>query len=210
MTYMPKSRLFGEIPGKGEMRLLADRHGSPLCDSVRASRSGNAAGGCERSESIVYAANLPKLCGGGDRGTWLPLRGARIGETGPPDTIFGCDEAGFMAASLPGGSVLLTNAGGARARLALRWLRLGDDVWQLYYCIRTRAAYAEAAWLACGAPYRFDDAGYPLEGRSRSPILGLLLDGRHFGDIDICHPDGGLTQFEDRWACVRVNVLAVA
>jgi len=207
---MPKSRLFGEIPGNGEMRLLADRHGSPLCDSVRASRPGNAAGGCERSESIVYAANLPKLCGGGDRGTWLPLRGARIGETGPPDTIFGCDEAGFMAASLPGGSVLLTNACGARAKLALRWLRLGDDVWQLYYCIRTRAAYAEAAWLACGAPYRFDDAGYPLEGRSRSPILGLVLDGKHFGDIDICHPDRGLTQFEDRWECVRVNALAIA
>lgn len=207
MTYMPRTRLFGEIRSREELQSCARSHASPLGDSVRATRMGDAADERKPSQYIVYAANLPKLPGRADATAMQRLRGARATNEGAPDTIFGCDEALFLAASLPGGSVFLTNANGARSRLALRWFQLSDSAWQLYHGVRARAAYAEAAWLACGAPYRFNDAGYPLEGRKRSPILGLVIDGNSFGDITIHHPAAGLTQFEDRWACVRVNSL---
>lgn len=216
MTYMPETEQFQETDGASGPSSGAGPAASPFVRLIEAHRRASGTPPAGKTHRIFYCANLPEAA------TPAAILSQRHGDGGqgdgasPPEAIFGCDETQFLPATLPGGSLMIRNAAGIAARLTLRWAKIGvpgrgqTHAWALYHLIKRKAGYAEAAWLNSGPLYRFDASGRLEPALDAFTLRGLVIDGRAFGDLPVHHPNAGITQFPDRWGCVRVNTLMQA
>jgi len=111
------------------------------------------------------------------------------------------ESSNFLSRTISGGSVVVYNEAGAPIDLQLRWGKLDDDEWALYYQNDASATGAAPMWtrLDDGTdPIEFDTDGTPLPSSpesyqipSGSPINGQALSE----DLTINFGAEGLRQF---------------
>lgn len=151
-----------------------------------------------RTTEVVYGVVLPEM---------PPEAGLPLVSRAP---VLGCDLANFYAATLTGGSIEIFDGTGRSARLAFRWGQLvapGNtpvSVWGLFYRLRSRPAFSEAAWRHTGREYRFTsprcvESAWPYD------LHGTVIDGVNFGTIRINHGRNGVALLPDGFGLVRIT-----
>jgi flagellar hook protein FlgE len=110
---------------------------------------------------------------------------------GFPATINFADASTFERRSMPGGSVSIYNATGAVEPVNLRWAKMADDTWGLYY---QEGDPAGNAWVRFGGDVTFNPDGSlngPASLASGGPVT---VNGTVFQDLQV-NFGGRLTQF---------------
>jgi hypothetical protein len=148
------------------------------------------------TSTIVYCCNLP--------GQATP---APLDFCGPlPAPISRDLESEFIAASFPGGQTVVHTADGERLSVQFRWICLTAHVsigavWRCF--ARLRSQRPGGFWGAVEHDYLFEAGGWAAvktPGAARVS-LGPALD------IDLYHPEGGLTCFPCQSGRVKVSRL---
>lgn len=122
------------------------------------------------SQRIEYGAVLPMTAGTNnfvnnnsdtlyDAAPNAPFAGPRTYVSGGPQTpILGGESADFLNRSISGGSVVVYNTAGAPIDVQLRWAKVDDNQWNLFYQNDASAGAGDPMWTALG------EATFNLDG----------------------------------------------
>jgi flagellar hook protein FlgE len=158
------------------------------------------------TSDISYAANLPTspstaAASEADDDTENP--DLYTDGDGEYSTVTADEVDDFLDESVSGGSVAVYDAQGSASTLQLRWAKVGDDEWALYYQSDADAADDEAVWTQVSSgsddgtvsgSFLFDSSGKLSTDVSSLSISGLSIDGSSIGDVSL---DLSLTQYAD-------------
>lgn len=163
------------------------------------------------TNEITYSAILPQIAGTTryngqpnsdhfvDRnpdGTDILPRPFEAADAAAGATISADESNDFLGRTISGGSIILYNAIGAPIDLQMRWAKLGENQWGLFYQNNARATGSAPMWTSMGT-VTFDATGVP----SAAPNFGFPAAPTLINGVEIPDPLGftiganGLRQF---------------
>jgi len=149
----------------------------------------------QASQNITYNGVLPRIPATTDYDP-LVAGSDQIGppaDYGPgfPAVISAADANTFERRSMPGGSVSIYNATGAVEPVNLRWAKMADDTWGLYY---QEGDPGGNAWVRLGGNVTFNADGSLNGPASLSSGGAITVNGTEFQPVTV-NFGGRLTQF---------------
>jgi flagellar hook protein FlgE len=151
------------------------------------------------TNEITYSAILPQIAGttryNGQPGSDL-LVGPDSPFAAPVTTITAGQSNDFLGRTISGGSVILYNSIGAPIDLQMRWGKVGENQWALFYQNNSRAQNGETMWTSMGE-VTFDATGVPSAAPNFGfPAAPTLINGVELPDpLDFNIGPSGLRQF---------------
>ncbi len=151
------------------------------------------------SERVEYSAVLPSTAG---TNYYNANNIDTVFDTAPApfndDERIQADESSdFLSRTISGGSVVVYNAAGAPIDLQLRWGKLDDDEWALFYQSDSSATGTQEMWTRLGTSIEFDTEGNMVGGPVSFQIdEGETINGQALSeDLTIDFGSQGLRQF---------------
>ncbi|MBB4301840.1 flagellar hook protein FlgE [Rhodobium orientis] len=169
----------------------------------------------EATTEIVYRANLAKypLTANADEDVpgseFLDPADFNNDPTASGDGfVQGQDETAFINSTISGGAITAYDSSGSTVNVQIRWAKLDDDTYNMFYLEDSTATGTDPMWRNVGTDYDFNASRQLDPDFGSVTITGMTVDGVTLGDITIQHGSAGITSFSDANGTAKVTELS--